>query len=307
MWIPVLIIIGLGLLAYHRFGSANSFSFHSMTPSLRLNDIIFWSVLAFAFGGCETGSFMAEEIKNPRRIIPLALFVGGLTIAFCYIVGTVCVLLALPSSEVSPLQGLVQAIAKTSERVGLLWFLPIAAFLIALSNIGSSGAYLAAVARLPFVAGVDHYLPASFGKLHPRWGTPWVALLTQAVIGAIFIFLGQAGTSVQGAYEVLISMSVISYFIPYLYLFASMFKLQGEPAGEEIIRVPGGRPAAYVLAVVGFAATLLTIALSVLPPPDEPNKALAVCKVVGGCGALVLVGVGLYSAGKRRALRDQAF
>ena len=102
-------------------------------------------------------------------------------------------------------------------------------------------------------------------------------------------------------------MSVISYFIPYLYLFASMFKLQGEPAGDEIIRVPGGRPAAYVLAVVGFAATLLTIALSVLPPPDEPNKALAVCKVVGGCGALVLIGVGLYWAGKRRALRDQAF
>jgi amino acid transporter len=307
MWIPVLIIIGLGLLAYHRFGSANGFSLHTMTPSLRLNDIIFWSVLAFAFGGCETGSFMAEEIKNPRRIIPLALFVGGLTIAFCYIVGTICVLLALPSSEVSPLQGLVQAIAKTSERVGLPGFLPIAAFLIALSNVGSSGAYLAAVARLPFVAGVDHYLPASFGKLHPRWGTPWVALLTQAVIGAIFIFLGQAGTSVQGAYEVLISMSVISYFIPYLYLFASMFKLQGEPAGDEIIRVPGGRPAAYVLAVVGFAATLLTIALSVLPPPDEPNKALAVCKVVGGCGALVLIGVGLYWAGKRRALRDQAF
>ncbi len=307
MWIPVLIIIGLGLLAYHRFGSANSFSLPTMTPSLRLNDIIFWSVLAFAFGGCETGSFMAEEIKNPRRIIPLALFVGGLMIAFCYIVGTVCVLLALPSSEVSPLQGLVQAIAKTSERVGLPWFLPIAAFLIALSNVGSSGAYLAAVARLPFVAGVDHYLPASFGKLHPRWGTPWVALLTQAVIGAIFIFLGQAGTSVQGAYEVLISMSVITYFIPYLYLFASMFKLQGEAAGEEVIRVPGGRPAAYVLAVVGFAATLLTIALSVLPSPDEPNKALAVCKVVGGCGALVLVGVGLYWAGKRRALRDQAF
>ncbi|MFY9905320.1 MAG: APC family permease [Terriglobales bacterium] len=307
MWIPVLIIIALGLLAYHRFGSANNFSFHSVTPSLRLNDIVFWSVLAFAFGGCETGSFMAEEIKNPRRTIPLALFVGGLTIAFCYIVGTVCVLLALPSSEVSPLQGLVQAIAKTSERVGLPWFLPIAAFLIALSNVGSSGAYLAAVARLPFVAGVDHYLPASFGKLHPRWGTPWVALLTQAVIGAIFIFLGQAGTSVQGAYEVLVSMSVITYFIPYLYLFASMFKLQGEPAPEEIIRVPGGRPAAYVLAVVGFAATLLTIALSVLPPPDEPNKALAVFKVVGGCGGLVLIGVGLYWTGKRRALRDQAF
>jgi glutamate:GABA antiporter len=301
MWIPVLIIIGMGLLAWHRFGSATTFSIHTMTPSMRMNDIIFWSVLTFAFGGCETASFMAEEIKNARRTIPLALFVGGLTVAFCYIIGTVCVLLALPSSEVSSLQGLVQAIAKTADRVGLPWVLPVAALLIALSNIGSSGAYLAAVARLPFVAGIDRYLPPAFGALHPRWRTPWVALLTQAVIGAVFIFLGQAGTSVKGAYDVLVSMGVITYFIPYLYLFAAMFKLQREPAGKEVIRVPGGKPVAYALALVGFVTTTLTIALSVLPPADEPNKPLAVFKIVGGCGALVVVGVGLYLVGKRRA------
>jgi amino acid transporter len=303
MWIPVLIVIGMGLLAYHRFGSATTFSIHTMTPSVRLNDIIFWSVLTFAFGGCETASFMGEEIKNARRTIPLALFSGGLTVAFCYIVGTVCVLLALPSSEVSSLQGLVQAIARTSDRVGLPGVLPVAAFLIALSNIGAAGAYLAAVARLPFVAGIDRYLPASFGAVHPRWGTPWVALLTQAVIGAIFIFLGQAGTSVKGAYDVLVSMGVITYFIPYLYLFASMFKLQSAPAGEEVIRVPGGKPAACALAIVGFVTTAFTISLSVLPPADEPNKPLAVLKIVGGCGALLLVGMWLYWAGKRRAMR----
>jgi glutamate:GABA antiporter len=306
MWIPVAIIVGMGLLAYHRFGSATTFSVHTMTPSLRLNDIIFWSVLTFAFGGCETASFMSEEIKNARRTIPLALFFAGLSVSFCYIIGTVAVLLALPSSEVSGLQGLVQAIAKTSDRINLPGVLPLAAFLIALSNIGASGAYLAAVARLPFVAGIDHYLPPAFGKLHSRWGTPWVALVLQALIGALFIFLGQAGTSVKGAYDVLVSMGVITYFIPYLYLFASMFKLQQEPAGPDVIRVPGGKPAAYALAILGFSTTLFTIGLSVLPPPDEPNKSLAVLKIVGGCGALLLVGVWLYQSGKRRTLRRPA-
>jgi glutamate:GABA antiporter len=301
MWIPVAIVMGMGLLAWHRFGSATTFSVHTMTPSLRLNDVIFWSVLTFAFGGCETASFMSEEIKNAGRTIPLALFFAGLSVAFCYIMGTVGVLLALPSSEVNSLQGLVQAVAKTAERVNLPGVLPLAAFLIALSNIGASGAYLAAVARLPFVAGIDHYLPPAFGKLHPRWGTPWVALVLQAVIGALFIFLGQAGTSVKGAYDVLVSMGVITYFIPYLYLFASMFWLQREPAGEGVIQVPGGKPAAYALAMLGFATTLFTIALSILPPPDEPNKPLAVFKIVGGCGALLLIGFWLYRSGKRRA------
>jgi hypothetical protein len=62
---------------------------------------------------------------------------------------------------------------------------------------------------------------------------------------------------------------------------------------------------AYALAIVGFVTTSFTIALSVLPPPDEPNKVLAVVKIVGGCGALVLIGVGLYWAGKRRARRTE--
>ena len=244
---------------------------------------------------------MGEEIKNPRRSIPFALLFGGITVTLCYILGTAAILLALPSGEVSSLQGLVQAISKTASRVGFPGVLPVAAFLIAFSNIGAAGAYLAAVARLPFVAGIDRFLPPAFGALHPRWKTPWVALLTQFVLGALFIFLGQAGTSVKGAYDVLVSMGVITYFIPYLYLFAAMIKLQREPAGPEVIRVPGGKRLAKLVAALGFLTTALTIVLSLIPQPDEPNKPLALLKIVGGTGALVLVGVGIYLAGKRRA------
>jgi amino acid transporter len=304
MWIPVGILIVMGAIAWHRYGPATSFTFHSMMPSTRFSDIIFWSYLTFAFGGCETASFMGEEIKNARRTIPWGLFVGGVTVALCYILGTVSVLLALPPSEVSNLQGLMQAIAKTADRVGLVGVIPLAAFLIALSNLGAASAYLAAVARLPFVAGIDRFLPPAFGTLHPRWRTPWVALLTQTILGAVFIFLGQAGTSVKGAYDVLASMTVITYFIPYLYLFAAMFKLQREPAGAEVIRVPGGKPVAKLVSVVGFLTTTLTIVLSLMPQPDEPNKPLAVLKVVGLTGLLLGIGVWIYRTGKRRASRE---
>jgi amino acid transporter len=305
MWIPVVIIIAMGAVAWHRYGSATSFTFHSMTPSFRLNDIIFWSVLTYAFAGSETASLMGDEIRNARRAIPWALFLGGVTVTICYIGGTIGVLLALPASEVGNLQGLMQAISSTAGRIGFDSVIPFAAFLIMLSNVGAAGAYLAAVARLPFVAGIDRFLPPAFGALHPRWKTPWVGLLTQFAFGAIFIFLGQAGTSIKGAYDVLVSMGVITYFIPYLFLFAAMFKLQSEPAGPDVIRVPGGKPVAYAVSIVGLVTTILTIAVSVLPPPDEPNKPLAVFKIVGGCGALVLIGVWLYWAGRRRARQGQ--
>ena len=300
MWIPAGIVIVMGLIAWHRYGSATSFTLHSMTPSTHFNDIIFWSVLTFALGGCETASFMGDEIKNPRRAVPFALLLAGATVTLCYILGTVCVLLALPSSEVSSMQGLVQAISKTASRVGFPGVLPLAAFLIALSNVGAAGAYLAAVARLPFVAGIDRFLPPAFGALHPRWKTPWVALLTQFVLGVVFIFLGQAGTSVKGAYDVLVSMGVIAYFIPYLYLFAAMIKLQREPAGPEVIRVLGSSGIAKLVAALGFLTTALTIILSLIPQPDEPNKPLALFKVIGGCGALLLAGAWIYRVGSRK-------
>ena len=298
MWIPALIVIVMGAIAYHRFGSATVFTVHTMIPSTRIKDMVFWSVLIYAFAGSETASLMGDEIKNARRAIPLALFLGGITVAFCYIVGTVGVLLALPSSEVGNLQGLMQAISSTANKIHWEAVIPIAAFLIMLSNVGAAGAYLAAGARLPYVAGIDRFLPPAFGALHPRWKTPWVGLLTQFFFGAVFIFLGQAGTSIKGAYDVLVSMGVITYFIPYLYLFAAMFKLQREPVGPDVIRVPGGKPVARLVAIVGFITTTMTLAISVLPPPDEPNKPLAVIKIVGLSALLVLIGVAIYWKGK---------
>ena len=305
MWLPVVIILVMGLIAWHRFGSATSFNAAAMIPSTHFKDMIFWSTLTFAFGGCETASFMAEEIKNTRRTIPFALFTGGLVVTFCYVLGTVGVLLALPRDQVSNLQGLMQAITRTAERVGFFWIIPVAAALIAVSNLGAAGAYLAAVARLPFVAGIDRFLPPVFGKLHPRWGTPYVALILQALCGVLFVFLGQAGTTVKGAYDVLVSLGVITYFLPYLFLFAAMFRLQREPAGPGVIRVPGGKPVALLLSLVGFTTAFLTIALSFVPAPDETNPALAILKVTGGTVVLLAVGAILYWGGKRTAKQAQ--
>jgi glutamate:GABA antiporter len=306
MWVPAAIIIVMGFVAWHRFGSATSFTLHSMTPGTHTNDLIVWSLLTFALTGCEAASFMGEEIKNARRTIPRALFTAGVTVTLCYILGTFCVLLALPASEGSSLQGLMQAVSATAYRIGFQGIIPLTALLIALSNLGAAGAFLAAMARLPFVAGLDRFLPPIFGVLHPRWRTPWFALLTQFFFGLVFLVLGGAGTSVKGAYDVLVSMSVITYFIPFLYLYASMFKLQREPVGAGVIRVPGGRPVARVLAAVGFMTTLLTIVLSCIPQPDEPNKPLAVLKVVGLSGLTVLIGVWIYWSGKKRAARSSA-
>ncbi len=299
-WAPIAILIGMGSVVWYKFGSASHFSAPNLIPSTHLKDIIFWSTIVFALGGCESASFMGGEIKNPRRNVPRALLIGSILITIGYILGTVAVLWALPKSQVTGLEGIMQAISQISNRLRMGWIIGLVALLITLSNLGAVGAWLTATARLPFVAGLDRYLPKPFGKLHPKWKTPYVALLVEAVCGGIFAFLGQAGTSVKGAYDVLVSMGVITYFLPYLALFASMIKLQRVPCGPEAIRVPGGKPVAYLLATVGIITTIITITLSCFPDPDEVNKVLAVVKVLGLTAVLLAVGVVLYAVGKSR-------
>jgi len=178
---------------------------------------------------------------------------------------------------------------------------PAAAVLITLNALGGIGAWFASTARLPFVAGLDKYLPAAFGELHPRWKTPHVALLVQAAFAFVFVFIGQAGTSVRGAYEALVSMAVISYFIPFLFMFAALARLQREPAGPGVLRVPGGPAVAKLLAGLGFGVTLAAIVLASVPADDDPNKTLAVIKIVGGSVVLVATGALIYYLGKRRS------
>jgi glutamate:GABA antiporter len=307
MWIPALMVVGMGFVAWARFGSATSFHGSAMLPIPHLRQMIFWSTLIFAFGGCETASFLAGEIKNPRRTIPRALLIAGFTIAFCYILGTFCVLLALPSAEATNLDGLVQAIERTSERLGLHGVTSTAAALIAISNIGAAAAFLAAASRLPFVAGIDGFLPAVFGRVHPRWHTPYASVLAQGSIGIAFVFLGQAGTSVKGAYDVLVSIGVITYLVPYLFVFAALVRVQGEPTGADVILVPGGKPAAISIAIVGFCTTMFAILLSLIPSPEEPHKILVTVKVLGAASVLIGLGMVVYWVGKSRRRPAQGF
>jgi amino acid transporter len=136
----------------------------------------------------------------------------------------------------------------------------------------------------------------SIATMSGRVGLGWLT-----TVAAVFIFLGQAGTTVRGAYDVLVSMAIISYFIPYLFIFGSMVRLQREPAGAGVIRVPGGRPVAVLLATIGFGTTAVAIVLACIPAEREPNKVLAVTKVVGLTVALVVVGAMVYVVGRRTA------
>ena len=300
LWVPGIALIVMGVIVGMHYGSATPFTAHAFVPSTHLKDIIFWSTIAFSLSGLESASMLGDEIEDARRNIPRALVIACVLVVIINVAATVAMMLALPPKDIQNLQGFINSITMVATRLGVPWIAIGIALLVTVGGLGQAGAWFAAAGRLPFVIGIDKRLPAAFAKVHPKWGTPYVALLVQAAFAAVFIFAGQAGTSVAGAYNVLVSMSVIAFFIPYLLMFAAMIKLQREPAGPEVIRVPGGKPVAIALASIGFATTTVSIGLAMLPADDEPNKPLAVIKIVGLTAAMIALGVGLYVLGSRK-------
>jgi glutamate:GABA antiporter len=299
-WIPIVILLVLAGVSVFRFGSATKFTAASMTPHADLKNAIFWSTIFFAFGGCETGSFMSEEIKNARRTIPRALIVSGIILSGSYIAGTIAMLVALPSAEISGVGGFASAIQVMCSRLGVSWIVIVIVLLVALNSIGGAASFLSSTSRLPFVAGIDRYLPKAFGRVHARWGTPWIAIIFYGFAGMLCALLSQAGSTVQGAYDLLVSMSIVTYFIPFVFLFLAMIRLQREPFPQGGIRFPGGRFVAILLASVGLITTMLTIVLALVPADDEPHKGLAIAKILGSTLLLVGAGAAVFLSAKWR-------
>lgn len=297
-WAPIALLVAAGFIAFARFGSATAFTARSLVPGASFADLVLISTITFAFGGFEAASFMGDEIHDPRRTVPRAVLLSGAIIMAIYVLGTLAVLLALPHREVTGLQGIMAATERAAARIGMPWITPVSAWMIAVGGIGGLGAWLTAGARVSFVAGADRYLPAAFGRIHPRWGTPYIGLLAQGAGAALFIVLGQAGTGVKGAYDALVALTAITYFIPMLILFAAHLALQREPVSAGTLRAPGGKPVAILLGTLGFATTLVSLVLAAIPPSDSNNPALATLKVLGGTLLLIVLGSALYWRGR---------
>jgi len=174
--------------------------------------------------------------------------------------------------------------------------------LVTVGNAGGVGSTVAGIARVPFVVGIDRYLPAAFGKIHPKWKTPYVSILVQAIASGAILLGSQINDTTRGAYQVLIDAAIILYFIPFLYMFAAAIKLarrKDRTENPHAVLMPGGQAGAWVCGGLGFLVVLVGILVSLVPPGDSSDKIGFELKLVVGTVASVLLGLILYWRGAR--------
>jgi glutamate:GABA antiporter len=302
-YVPLLMIVGVALILWARQGSVTHFSLAAMIPHWDWDTVNFWPQLAFAFAGLELVSAMSEEVRNPQRVFPRAIFASGALIAFMYIAGTVAILIMLPSETVDPKSGVFQAMTEGSTVLRMAAIGVIAALLVTVGNAGGVGSTVAGVARIPFIVGIDRYLPAAFGKIHPRWKTPYISILVQAVISGVILLLAQANENMRSAYQILVDAATILYFIPFMYMYAAAIKLYARPDRREnrsAVLIPGGRFGVCFAGGLGLLVVAAGIVLSFIPPGDTSSKFLFETKLVAGTVLSVFLGLILYYRGARQ-------
>ncbi|MCU1238511.1 MAG: amino acid permease-associated region, partial [Candidatus Solibacter sp.] len=245
------LLMTIAAILYSRGGSATPLNF---APTWNWDTISFWSTIAYAMSGTEMAGVMAGEIRDPERTLPRAGWIAsGFTTLF-YGGTTIALLVMLRPEKISELNGLAESGAHAAGALHMPWLSPVIAVLVLASAVGQFGGLGTSVSRLPFVVGVDNLLPAAFGKVHPRWGTPHISILTLGAVASFLLIASQLGDTMRAAYQAMVSLMVITGFLPYIYMFGSAWKARRR-----------------VSAISGWVVTLMAIFCSVVPTAEVKN------------------------------------
>jgi len=259
-FVAAAVLIGLGIVVWSHFGTtitAADFRIPA-NPKFVLNS---FGVICFGLVGLELASVMGDEIQDPRRTLPGAVAWGGVLSGALYIGATLTLLIAI-GRDVNVLQGIVQAVTHMAHQVGVNWLTIPFALMLSLSIAGIGSAWMGGSARIPFVAGLDSYMPGWLGRVHPRYATPYAALIVQGIVSAVLVILNFVGAGVQETFQKLLSLAVVLQLVPFLYMFGALVKFavtETKPSGQY------GRGAMLAAGLSGLLTTTLGIALVFFP------------------------------------------
>jgi amino acid transporter len=319
-FVAAAVLIGLGVMIWSRFGTTITRADFAIpaNPKFVLNS---FGVICFGLVGLELASVMGDEIQDPRRTLPGAVAWGGILSGALYVGATLTLLIAV-GKNVNVLQGIVQAVTHMAERVGVGWISIPFAVLLSLSIAGIGSAWMGGSARIPFVAGLDSYMPSWLGKVHPRYTTPYAALILQGCVSGILVlgnFFGwwvwnkliaavglpprlyMSPAGVSEVFQKLLSLAVVLQLVPFVYMFGALVKFAvTERAPEGQYR----RGTLFASGAAGLFTTILGIALVFFPAQQITSLWQYEVWMVGG--TLFFVGLAaffFFVYGRHRAVR----
>lgn len=286
-------ILTIGIITAITRGASNDISVSAIIPQLgNWQFLALLSIVCLNYVGLELGSVIADEIKNPSQNIPRAVMIAGISTVILFLVVTSSLLIAIPYKDIGIIEGILQGIEHAASAIGFGWIVFPMAILMIMNAAGNTSAWLSGAARIPFVIGIDKYLPGILGTIHNKYNTPHIALIVQGAASSVVIIVAAIGSTVGDMYLFLLQTTVVLQLIPYVYMFASLIKVRatyGNSVGffkSKIITLAAG--------VIGGGMTIFGIAFAFVPAESVSSIFIYEIKLVLSCIGFIIPGIIFY-------------
>ena len=266
--IPMLFIIILGIVWLIQSEPLQTeFNVHSFFPNItNLNNLAFFSSIIFGLLGLEMVATHAQEMKNPQKDYPKALFISILIILSTMIFSSLAISIAVPHKKLSLITGMLQAFDIFFQTFNLSWVLPYIIASIIIGGLSGVAAWIIGPAKSLMIASQDGSLPKIFTKKN-RHNVPVNILILQGMIVSFLCLIFILMPSVNSSFWLLSIMTAQLALIVYVVLFAAAIKLRhSKPHISRSFIIPGGNIGIWLIGSIGIIVCFVSILFGFLPP-----------------------------------------
>lgn len=287
---PMIILIVLGIV----WVSTNKpmeihFSWREVFPSLQnsQNWVSLTAIMA-SFLGMELSGVHVNDIKDPQRNFPKAIFFAAVFILVSMILGSLAIAVILPAKEINLISGVIQVFTIIFEEFNIMWLVPVMGIAIVIGSMGSIINWITAPAKGLLHAAEFGFLPPVFTKKNKN-GVPIYVMLGQAILVSIFCLAFLLLPSINAFYWFLTALSTDLYILMYVMMFFAALRLRRKTPIKSSYTIPGGFVGLWVVCILGLLGCLLTIFVSFFPPPDVNVGASTRYALLIGIGNLIMI------------------
>ena len=266
--IPGLLIIGLGVVWYNSgHPLAIEASWSNLVPKINsVGDVTLLTGIILAFAGMEMPAVHANDVVNPKKNFPIAIFLSAALIIVLSILGSLAIAFIIPQAEIGLTSGSMATIYKVLHEYNLGHFIPVVAIMVMMGALGTLSTWIVGPCRGLLAAAEDGDFPPIFHKEN-KSGMPIVMMVAQGIIVTLLALAFFIFPTVNSSVWILAVMASQLYLIMYAMMFISAIVLRyKKPKVKRAYKIPGGNLGMWIVSGIGFIGSVAIFLIGFFPP-----------------------------------------
>lgn len=277
--LPAVLVIGFGVFWYFSGKPILiDFSWKALVPEMKgINEWVFITGILLGFAGIEMNAVHANNVKDPKKNYPKAIFLSAFVIVILSVLGTLSISLIISPDQINLAGAIIELIAFFLKEYHLSALFPLFCLLVIFGGLGSIGAWISGPNRGLVAASQNgKYLPKSLCSLDKN-GVPRKLMLFQAIIVTALSSVFLIFPSMNLAFWILIALASQLYLIMYILMFISALVLRyRSPQVPRLFSIPFKNIGIWIVSGVGIFSSLFAIGVGFVPPQQFDSGSLMI-------------------------------